>query len=139
MEMDIEWKKFSSKEKERNSDLNTKKMYVDLTGDLVTAHLLSQIIYWFLPGKNGQSKIRVFKYEKEWIAKKRTDWLEECRIIPSQYDRAIKKLKELELVETKVFKFNREPTCHISLNKGNLINVVDEYLFESKESVNTNN
>lgn len=129
----MEWKDFSLREKESRDILITKKMYCTITGDLITAHLLSQIIYWFLPGKTGQSKIRIFKDEKEWIAKKRTDWKNECFISPVQFDRSIKILKNLGLVETKIYKFNGEPTCHISLCKNKFLQIIEQYFKNAEE------
>ena len=118
----MEWNEFININNENS--LGTRKEYVYVFGDLATAHLLSQIIFWFSPGKNGQSKLRVRKDGKEWIAKKREDWWDECCITKNQFDRSIKILKKYEIVETKIFKFNGEPTTHIWLNKDKLLEVL---------------
>jgi len=119
----LDWRDFLLIERESRDSLTTKRMYVIITGDLTTAHLLSQIIYWFLPSKSGGSKIRINKDSKEWIAKKRTDWKEECCLSQYQFDRSIKVLKKLGLVETKIYKFLGEPTTHITLNKNKLLDL----------------
>lgn len=98
------------------------KKFIDMTGDIITGILLSQIFYWFLPSKNGKTKLRVRKDGRLWLAKKRTDWWDECRISLKQYIRAIKILESMKLVEIKVFKFNGDPTVHIFLNEDILIN-----------------
>lgn len=94
-----------------------KKIYVDITGDLIAGLILSQIIYWHLPSNGGGSKLRVKKEGKIWLAKNRTDWWEEVRITPKQFDRASKILKEKGIIDTKLFKFNGIPTVHIWLNE----------------------
>lgn len=129
----MDWNKFLTVEKETKDAIITKKMYVVITGDLQTAHLLYQIIYWFLPGKKGNSKIRINKDGKQWIAKKRTDWWDECCLTEFQFDRSIKVLRKLNLVGTKIYKFNGEPTIHITLNKEILLEIVNEYVDKSKE------
>ena len=92
---------------------HTLHVYIDIAGDLVAGTLLSQIMYWFSSDKNGDTKLRVKKKDGMWLAKSRTDWYEEIRISPKQYDRAIKVLKSKGLVETKLYRFNGCPTNHI--------------------------
>lgn len=96
--------------------IDFKKCYVDLADDLIGGLLLSQIVYWHLPSKDsGKTKLRVKKEGHLWIAKGRGDWYDEIRISPKQYDRAIAILKKKDLVETKLFKFNANPTTHVRL------------------------
>lgn len=93
-----------------------KRTYIDVAGDLISGMLLGQIVYWNLPNENGNSKLRVRKENALWLAKGRNDWWDEIRITPKQFDRAIKILKDKNLVEVKNFKFNGSPTVHIKLN-----------------------
>ena len=94
--------------------------YIDITGDLIEGTLLSRIIYWFTPDKNGRSKIRVVKDGKLWIAKQRKDWWEEIRITERQYDKAIKGLEQKGFVVLAKYKFNSMPTVHIRPNYENI-------------------
>lgn len=87
--------------------------YVQITNDFVAGCILSQIFYWFTPDKNGKSKLRVKKADGYWLAKSRTDWEKEICISPKQYDRAIKILKNMGLIETKLYKFNGAPMVHV--------------------------
>lgn len=87
--------------------------YVQITNDFVAGCILSQIFYWFTPDKNGKSKLRVKKNDGYWLAKSRTDWEKEICISPKQYDRAIKILKNMGLIETKLYKFNGAPMVHV--------------------------
>ncbi len=96
--------------------IDFKKAYVDMAGgDLIAGLMLSQIVFWHLPDKRGGSKLRVERDGYQWIAKKRTDWYEECRISDQRARRALKLLTELNLIETKVYKFAGVPTTHIRI------------------------
>lgn len=105
-----------------------KRAYIDITGDFISGVLLGQIVFWNMPDKEGKTKLRVNKDGRQWLAKGRTDWWEEIRITPKQFDRAIKILKSLSLVETKLYKFNNAPTLHISLNESELYQRVNSIL-----------
>ncbi len=114
--------------------IDVKRIYVDLTGDLATAMLLSQIIYWHLPGDEG-SKLRVKRNGKQWLAKGRADWWDECRITTKQFDRSIAILRTLNLVETKLFRFAGSPTVHIHLNLPALMEGVKSILTKGQKPV----
>ncbi len=103
---------FLAWEKASRDSIDFKKIYVDVAGDLIAGLLLSQIIYWHLPDKSGRTKLRVYKQEKLWLAKQRTDWWEEIRITAKQYDRAIKNLQKLGIVEVWNTMFNAKNTPH---------------------------
>lgn len=97
--------------------IDVKRCYIDVAGDLVTGILLSQITYWFLPNK-GKSRLRIKREGKEWLAKSRTDWWDECRISQYQFDRSIKILRNKGLVQTRLFHFGNPsvPTLHVHLD-----------------------
>lgn len=92
------------------------KLYVDLAGDLTAGIVLGQIVYWWLPARNGDSKLRIFREGRYWLAKKLSDWYEELRVTMKQARRALQILKEKKYIETKVWKFAGTPTTHIWLN-----------------------
>jgi hypothetical protein len=134
----VDWEMFLALERTNEKTVKIKLMYVDIAGDLISGLLLSQIIYWHLPGKSGVSKLRVKKLGREWLAKRRTDWHGECRITVKQYARAIRILENKQILITKVFKFNGEPTVHISLNKTILLGYIENYLNKKKEEEEEN-
>jgi len=113
-----EWNNFIRWELLSRDTIDVKRVYVDITDDLIAGILLSQIIYYNLPSKksNKITKLTLKKDGFYWLAKKRTDWWEECRISPKQFDRALKILEEKQLVATKLFKFNGTPLKHIRIN-----------------------
>ena len=86
------------------------------------------ILYWYLPGKDGKSKLRIFRDEKWWIAKLREDWWDECRISPKQFDRACAKLEDEKFIETAVFNVGGISTKHIWLNIENVLQRVKAVL-----------
>jgi len=109
--------------------INVKRVYIDVAGgDLVAGVLLSQIVYWHLPGRDKKPRIRVYKEGKHWLAKRREDWWEECRITPKRFDRACKLLESLGIIETKVFKFDGSPTKHIHLKLDVLVPKIEEWM-----------
>ncbi len=117
----LEWERAS------RDTLDFKRCYVDLTGDLVSGLLLSQIIFWFLPGDTG-TRLRIEREGRLWLAKGRTDWWQECRISPKQFDRACKVLVDGRLIEVRRFKFRGHPTIHIWLNVAALVEGVNSIL-----------
>lgn len=106
---------FLSWEQASRDTIDFKRVYVDLANDLVAGLVLSQIVYWYLPDKRGQTKLRVSKDNYLWIAKQRSEWWDEIRVGPRQLDRAIKILEKADLIETKVHRFDGSPMKHIRL------------------------
>ena len=120
--------------------IDLKKTYIDIADDLAGGVLLSQIIYYYLPDRNGKdSKLRVVKNDKLWIAKRREDWWNECRIKPKQVDRILKELKRKGLIETKVFKFAGTPTTHIRLIEETFMKKLNTLMRENESSSKGNN
>lgn len=91
---------------------------VAIAGDLVVGSLLSRIVQWHLPNKNGQSKLRVVRQGKFWIAKPRDQWMAECGLSLEQYKRGIKVLKAKGLIETKQMIYGDKNVTHLRLVDG---------------------
>lgn len=108
--------------------LEVKRIYVDMAGDLIAGVVLSQIIYWHLPNREGKPRLQVEKQGKFWLAKGRAEWWDECRISPKQADRALDVLREKKLIEVRLFKFGAAPTKHIRLIQEEFLNVWREHL-----------
>jgi hypothetical protein len=96
--------------------IEVKRCYVDITGDLVAGILLSQIIYWFLPNKDGELRTSIQRGGKRWLAKRHEDWWKECRIPERTARRNIELLEKMGLIFTSTWKFAGNPTTHISVN-----------------------
>ena len=107
---------FIAWEQASRDTIDVKRCYVDIAGgDLIAGILLSQIMYWHLPAKDGGDKLRVEKDGETWLAKGRADWWDECRISPKQFDRASAILQKLGLIQTVVKRFSGNPTVHIRI------------------------
>jgi hypothetical protein len=95
--------------------MGIKHEYVVIGGDLVIASLLSQIVYWHRPGKNGKSKLRVERKGHAWIAKTRKEWMAECHLTRKHYLRAVAVLKDKGLIEVRVMSFAGKAMSHTRL------------------------
>lgn len=120
--------KFLLWERASRDTIDFKKIYVDMAGGDVLAGLaLSEIVYWYLPTKDGGSKLRVEHQGKYWIAVRRYEWYERARITPDQSDRVIGILIGRELIEKGRFKYWNEPTVHIRLIEDRFLALWNEY------------
>lgn len=140
---DPAYQKFLDWQKNDHTGVYVKLALVDVSGDLVVGILLAQILYWFAPGRNGLPRIKKFKEGRYWLAKRRSDWFKECRISPKQYDRAISRLQEKQIIVTHLMKFDGVPTPHLSVNWGTLVGLIEDQnnkldVSESEQSTGTN-
>ena len=101
-------------------------LYVSLAGDLTAGIALGQIVFWFLPARDGSSKLKIFKEGKMWLAKSYEELANEVKLTVKQIRRAISILKNKGYIETKVWKFRGAPTTHIWLNTDKLLNDMKE-------------
>ena len=81
--------------------LTIPRLFIDYTGDVNTALLLSQVIYW--SDKNPTS---------QWFYKSYEDWQRELGLTEYQTRRSINILKRIGIIETQVRKANGNPTLH---------------------------
>lgn len=129
------WNEFLLWEQAARDSIDVKRVYIDVSGDLVAGVLLSQIIFWHLPGKLSETKLRVVKEGVMWVAKGRDDWWDECRITPRQFDRAIVILEEAGVVEKKRFKFGGSPTVHLRIIPEKLMSSVNSILTKGENPI----
>jgi hypothetical protein len=101
--------------------IKVKRCYIDVASDLEAGILLSQIIYWHLPDKEGEQKLTVQRNGHWWLAKAREDWWNECRLTPKQFDRAIRHLEAKHLVVAQVYKWRSANTKHIRVDWAGLL------------------
>jgi hypothetical protein len=102
-------------ERSSRDTLEVKRLYIDMAGDLVAGVVLSQIVYWHLPSRDGRPRLQVQREGQLWLAKGRDEWWEECRISPKQADRALEILEGRSLIEVRLFKFGKAPRKHIRI------------------------
>ena len=114
---------FLSWEGTTRDTIDFKRIYVDMAGDLVAGLLLSQLVYWHLDGRDGRTKLRVFRDGHGWVAKQRDDWWDEVRITPKQFDRACKILVDKGLITKTYFRFAGLRTMHLRIVKDRFMEV----------------
>ena len=102
-------------ERASRDTLEVKRTYIDMAGDFVAGVVLSQIVYWHLPNRDGQARLQVQREGKRWLAKGRADWWHECRVSPKQADRALQILETKGLIEVRLFQFGKAPTKHVRI------------------------
>ena len=127
-------------ERTTRDSIDFKKIYVDIAGDLIAGLMLSQIVFWYLPDKNGNSKMRVRKDGYDWIAKSNTEWYDEIRITEWQAPRALNILEEKVIIEKRRYKFDGAPTIHIRLIQDKYMELWEELVhdlngFEGKSKI----
>jgi len=111
-----DFKAFLSWEASTRDTIDLKKIYIDMAnGDVLAGVALSELVYWHLPKKNGQSRMKVNRNGHEWIAIPRWEWWERTRMTPRQSDRVLKVLRDVGVIETKRWKWNNTPTVHIRI------------------------
>lgn len=109
-------KEFLTWEAASRDTIDVKKAYVDLAGgNLAAGVLLSQIIFWHLPNKTGESKLRIQREGQYWLAKTYAEIWEECRIPERTARDAYKRIVDLGLIEKRLWKFNGAPTVHVRI------------------------
>lgn len=87
------------------------RIYIEFTGDLSTAVVLNQIVYW--SDKTKRTDGFFYKTYKEWT--------EEICLTERQVRYAVKKLKEIGFLETELKKANGAPTVHYRLDYDKLL------------------
>jgi len=115
-DLDTSISEFLAWESMSRDTIDVKRVYCDIAGDLVSGVLLSQIIYWHLPNKNGDSRLSVDRADHLWLAKSYPDWWEECRVTEKQARRAIRVMAGRGIILVGKWQFNGAPTTHIRLN-----------------------
>jgi hypothetical protein len=108
--------------------IDFKKAYVDMTGDVVAGLMLSQIVYWHLPDRGGQDKLRVERDGRRWLVKTRDEWWHECRLNPREVDRARKVLETRGIIEVRLYKFNGSPTQHLRIRQDRFLELWQEVI-----------
>lgn len=102
-------------ERSSRDTIEVKRAYIDMAGDLAAGIVLSQIVYWHLPSRDGRTRLRVKRDGHLWLAKGRADWWAECRVSPKQADRALAVLEQRGSIEVRLVRFAGAPTKHVRI------------------------
>jgi hypothetical protein len=97
--------------------LTIPRLFIDWTGDHISALLLSQIIYWSSRTTDAEG----------WFYKSAKEWEEELGISDYQLTRATKKLADAG-VATKLRKVRGAPTLHYRLDRDTFLDWISDKL-----------
>lgn len=95
--------------------LTIPRVFLALTGDLNSALLLNQIVFW--TGRGALEKT---------IWKTYADWEKEIGLNKNQVEYAKKRLEKLGMIDTIVLRANGSPTVHYRLNFEKLIEKIED-------------
>lgn len=93
-------------------------IYIELTGDMQTAALLNQIVFWSDKSKRNDG----------FFYKTYTEWEGEVHLSEYQIRRSAKVLEKLGFIEIKLKRANGSPTLHYKLNFRNLSDSILEFI-----------
>ncbi len=99
---------------ELNQIVVLQSKYVKLLGGYYPAAvMLCHLLYWYMPDKNGKTKLRVRKGNKLFISKSWRGWQTETGLSRSQTRTSLDKLQRFGLIEVELYKFAGTPTIHV--------------------------
>lgn len=107
---------FFSHAQESRDAIRVERAYIKMCGDHAAGLMLSQIVYWFKPNRNGEKRITITRDERDWLRKTREEWMDECCLTDRQADRCIALLVSKGFITKALFKYAGSPTMHLSLN-----------------------
>lgn len=99
-----------------------------LDGDINTAILLSQIVYWSDKSKRKDG----------WFYKTYSEWYEEIGLSQYKIKRGVEALEKLKILETDVKRANGTPTVHYKINMTELENAIIKFLDNRETSQSEN-
>lgn len=114
-------------EHESSRFIHTEIKYIEISGDRLAGDILSQVMFWFSPDKNGNPKVRVVKDGQFWLAKSHDEWYKELYTSRKPFDRAIKLLEEKRFIEKSIHRFGGKPTLHIRPIFENINYAIDKW------------
>lgn len=101
------------------------RIFIDIAGDLNTAVLLSQIVYWSDKSKR----------EDGWFYKSYPEWEDEIGLTQFQVKRSSDKLGKMGLLEVRLKRANKAPTLHYKLDFLLLTNLIIKKLNNQESEV----
>jgi len=81
-----------------------------MEGDLPSALLFRQLLWWHQPAKDGTWKLRYERYGHRWLLRADDDWWEDTRLTQKQVRRVRSRLLAMALIEHRRFKLEGAPT-----------------------------
>ena len=105
------------------------RLYIDLLdGDVNSAILLSQVVYWSDKSKRKDG----------WFYKTYAEWFDEIGLSQYKVKRGIDTLEKLKIIETDVKRANGAPTVHYKMNMEEFQNLIIKFLDNQETSQSEN-
>jgi len=98
------------------------KIFVDVTGSVTAALMLSQAFYWSKQGRKG--------YWDGWFFKSADEWEEETGLTRREQETARRKLRKFDWWQEKIAKANGTPTLHYRINARAFFSYLRETQFD---------
>jgi len=101
----------------REDSIVLRRVFIDICGgNLSDAVILSQIVYWHTPKKNGETRLTISRDGHLWLAKGYGDWWEECRIPQGTARDALRRLEALGIIIKRVWHFDGRKMPHFRID-----------------------
>lgn len=132
-------RKYAAFQKAFEDKIGVQKIYIDIAGDIESAFILDEIIFFTLPQPDKpKSALRIWKDGVLWMAVSRSEWWERKRLTARQADRAIEKLLEKNLIFKTLHRFKGQATTHLRLNVPEFFKLYSEALEKANPPENEN-
>lgn len=112
---------FLSWHSETSNSLDFKNIYFDMADDLIAGLMLSKIVSWYLPDKDGDQNKSIEINGVTWFVKEHDQWYAECRLTKSRVRRGLKKLKEKKLIVSEVHRVGQNTATCIRIDQEGFI------------------
>jgi hypothetical protein len=93
-------------------------MYINYTGSIEAALLLSQLCYWTSRTQNSEG----------WIYKTNKEWQEEIHLKEYSIRKATKVLVDMDIIEVQIKRANGSPTLHYRIKQVEFLNSILRFL-----------
>lgn len=93
--------------------IEIRMIYVDLTGNILTGMLLSQIVHEFSQGHATRTLIT--RGGQQWLAKSCAEWYDTIQFTEKRLRKHLADLESAGIIERQIFKLEGSPTMHIRI------------------------
>ena len=99
---------------------------VRMAGNGAGGLILSQLHYWTADDRNGQTRLRMYRDGRWWLAKQYQDFAEETGLTPRQVRSAVDRLRGQGVIQTSTYRFDGLRTLHLRFDDAGFERVWEE-------------
>ena len=105
-------------DKRSDDSISYKRAYVDISGDVISAIILTDLCYWHRPNKRNKRRFNAYSKDGTgWVARTLAEWSKKTRLTPRQIQYAVDKLVKRDLVKRQNFRYKGLKTMHLRINE----------------------